>query len=121
MNRIAYILNTAIPAHNQRLAEIRLDALALGVDADQAQFFPAAVDDFGDAEVELAAHDGCVGFAGEGVEVLERDGVDFVVDVEAFDVGAVIFHDDVDELVDGCYRRDQLAEGGLDKICRLGD
>jgi hypothetical protein len=35
--------------------------------------------------------------------VLEGDAVDFVVDVEAFDVGSVVFHDDVDELVDGCW------------------
>jgi hypothetical protein len=35
--------------------------------------------------------------------VLEGDAVDFVVDVEAFDVGSVVFHDHVDELVDGCW------------------
>ena len=39
---------------------------------------------------------------GEGVEVLEGDGVDFVIDVDAFDVGAVVAHYYVDELVDCC-------------------
>ena len=38
---------------------------------------------------------------GEIVEVLEGDTVDFVVDVQTFDVGSMIFHDDVDELVHG--------------------
>jgi hypothetical protein len=31
----------------------------------------------------------------------DADGVDFVVDVEAFDVFAVVFHDGVDKVVDG--------------------
>jgi hypothetical protein len=41
-----------------------------------------------------------VWFAGEFVQVRDADGVDFVVDVEAFDVFAVVFHDCVDEVVD---------------------
>ena len=103
VDRIAHILDiTALP-DNQRLVKRRLDALALRVDAHQLQFLPAALDDFFDAEVELAGHDGGVVFAGQGVEVLEADAVDFVVDVEALDVGSVLFHDDVDELVDGCW------------------
>ena len=36
--------------------------------------------------------------------MFQRYTVDFVVDVDAFDVCSVIFHDDVDELVDGCCR-----------------
>jgi lysyl-tRNA synthetase class I len=40
---------------------------------------------------------------GESVEVLQADAVDFVVDVETLDVRSVLFHDDVDELVDGRF------------------
>jgi len=47
------------------------------------QLLPASLNDVGDAQVEFAGHYGGVGFAGEGVEVREGDGVDFVVDVEA--------------------------------------
>jgi hypothetical protein len=103
MNCIAHILNIAALPHNQRFLERRLHASALRVDAHELQFLPAALDDFFDAEVQLAGHDGGVVFAREGVEVLEGDAVDFVVDVEAFDVGSVVFHDHVDELVDGCW------------------
>ena len=102
MNGIAHILNSTLIPHNKRLAEVRLDTFALGVDADQAQFFPAALHDVLDAQVELAGHDAGVGFMGQGVEVFEGDGVDLVVDVEAFDVGAMVFHYYVDELVDCC-------------------
>jgi len=55
--------------------------LPFGVDAHQLQFEPAALDDVLDAEVELAAHDDGGGFAGELVEEVEADAVDFVVDV----------------------------------------
>lgn len=44
---------------------------------------PASVHHVLDAEVEFAGHYHGVGFAGEGVEVGEGDGIDFVVDVEA--------------------------------------
>lgn len=104
VDRIAHILDIAALPHDQRLVERRLDAAALRVDAHELQLFPAPLDDFFDAEVQLARHDGRVVFAGQVVEVLEGDAVDFVVDVEAFDVGSVIFHDDVDELVDGRWR-----------------
>jgi len=122
---IAHILNRAVTPDNQRLVKLGLFAASLGVDAHQIQLFPAALDDVLDAEVEFAGHDGGVGFAGEGVEVVEGDGVDFVVDVEAeegvlvgdrlrkvgrgedlpLDVFAVVFHDYVDEVVDGCWAR----------------
>lgn len=42
-----------------------------------------------------------MGFLGEFVEEVEGDGVDFVVDVEVFDVFVVVGYDDVDEVVDG--------------------
>lgn len=83
MNLITHILNTAIAPDNQRLAEIGIHAPPLRVDAHEAQLVPAALDDVLNAEVELARHHGGVGLAGESVEVLEGDGVDFVVDVEA--------------------------------------
>ncbi len=104
MNRITNILNRTLIPHNQRFREIWVDAFPFGVDPDQFELVPAALDDVCDAEVELAGHDLGVRFVGEGVEVLEGDGVDFVVDVEAFDVGAVVLHYDVYELVDGCWK-----------------
>ena len=42
-----------------------------------------------------------MGFASERVQEVERHGVDFVVDVETFDVFSVILHDDVDKVVNG--------------------
>lgn len=101
MQRVADVLNRASVPHNQRFGEIGIHAFALRVDAYQIQFGPAAVDDVAYAQVEFAAHDGRVGLAGEAVEEFEIDAVDFVVHVQAFDVCAVVFHDDVDELVDG--------------------
>lgn len=80
---VAHILDAAPLSHDQRFAEIRLDPLPLRVDAHEVQVGPAALDHVGDAEVQLAGHDDGVGFAREGVEEGERDGVDFVVDVEA--------------------------------------
>lgn len=101
MQRVADVLNRASMPHNQRFGEIGIHAFALRVDAYQIQFGPAAVDDVAYAQVEFAAHDGRVRFASEAVEEFEIDAVDFVVHVQAFDVCAVVFHDDVDELVDG--------------------
>ena len=101
MHLIANILNRAPLPDNQRLAEIRLEPLPLRVDAHQLQLLPAPINHIRESEVEFAAHDDGVGFAGELVEVLEGDGVDFVVDVEALYVFAVVDHDGVDEVVDG--------------------
>jgi hypothetical protein len=101
MHLITHILNRATAPYNQRLTEIRHDALALGVNADQGKFLPAAVHDVLNAQVKLARHDDRVGFAGELVQMRDADGVDFVVDVQAFDVFAVVFHDGVDEVVYG--------------------
>lgn len=98
---VAHILNGAVVAHNERLAKVRVGALALGVDAHEVELLPAPVDDVLDAEVELAAHDDGVVLARELVEEVERDAVDLVVDVQALDVLAVVLHDDVDEVVDG--------------------
>lgn len=41
-----------------------------------------------------------MGLAGQLVQVGEADGVDFIVDIEAFYVFAVVFHNGVDEVVD---------------------
>ena len=101
MDLITDILHCTPMPHDQRLTKIRLDALPLRVDSKEVKFLPGAVDDVLDADVELAGHDDGVIFAGEGVEMLEGDAIDFVVDVEAFDVAAVVFHDYVDEVVDG--------------------
>ena len=80
---IAHILNRAIPPHNQRFGKVGLGSSPFRVHAHQLQFLPASLHHVGDAEIELAGHYGRVGFAGQGVEVREGDGVDFVVDVEA--------------------------------------
>ncbi len=53
-----------------------------GVYPHQAQFLPAPLHNILNAQVELAAHYDCVGFASELVEEVERDGVDLVVDVK---------------------------------------
>ena len=57
--------------------------LPFRVQTDKPQFFPAAVDHVLDPQVELAAHDAGVWFAGELVEEVERDRVDLVVHVQA--------------------------------------
>jgi hypothetical protein len=107
MHPLTDILNTGSVPHNQRLAKIRIHALALGIYPDQVQHLPAAVDNVGDAEVQLAGHDSGVRFVGQAVEVLERDGVEFILYIEAFYVLAVIFHYDVYEVVYG--RCDSLS------------
>ena len=97
-----HILNRAPVPNDQCLVEVWIYAFSLGVQPYEVKHFPAAVNDVLDAEVEFAGHYTGVRFVGEEVEVFEADGVDFVVDVEAFDVGSVVAHYYVDELVDGC-------------------
>lgn len=48
----------------------------------QSQFLPAPFDNFLDAQIQLAAHDACVGFSRQLVEKLDTDAVDLVVNVE---------------------------------------
>ena len=56
-----------------------------------------------------------MGFVGEGVEVGQGDGVDFVVGVEAFYVGSVGGENCVDKVVDGCWMGEMLGwVGGLE-------
>lgn len=100
VNAIAHVLDGAITPHNQSLAKVRVGALALGVDADELELLPAAVDDVLDAEVELAGHDAGVGLAREFVEEVQGHTVDLVVHVQALDVLAVVLHNHVDEVVD---------------------
>ena len=100
MDRVTHILNAASMSHNQGFAKVWFDALSLRVDPHQVQILPAPLDDVLHAEVKLAGHDNGVGFTGELVEEVERDGVDLVIHVQAVDVGAVVFHDHVDEVVD---------------------
>lgn len=104
MNSIAYLLDGAVVANDECLAEVGLDTLAFGVDSHQPQLLPTSLYDFLDAKIELATHDDGVRFFGELVEEVETDAVDLVVDVKAFDVSSVALHDDIDELVDGCCR-----------------
>lgn len=59
------------------------DDAPFGVETNESELLPAAVHDVLHAEVHLAGHDGRVGFAGELVEIVEGDGIDFVVDVKA--------------------------------------
>lgn len=86
MDSIAHVLDRTVLAHDQRLAKVRVHALALRVDADQRQFGPGAVHDVGDAQVQLAGHYGREGLARERGQEGEGDGVDFIVDVEAVGV-----------------------------------
>lgn len=81
MNGIAHVFDCAVSSDNQRLAEIGIYAFPFRVDADELQFVPAAIDDFFDVEIELARHDDGVRLAGQFVQELERDAVDFVVHI----------------------------------------
>lgn len=98
---VAHVLDGTVAPHDERLVKVGLHALALGVDADEAQLLPAPVDDVLDPEVELAAHDHRVRLARQLVQEVERHAVDLVVHVQALDVLAVVLHDDVDEVVHG--------------------
>lgn len=103
MDLIADIFNSAIVPNDKGLAEIRVNSLALRVDTNEVQLVPATIDDFSDAQVELATHDHCVRLASETVEEVQADTVNLVVHIKALDVCPVVFHDDIDELVDrGC-------------------
>jgi hypothetical protein len=101
MHLITHILNRTPLAHNQCFTKIRRHALPLRIYPDQRKFLPTPIHDILNPEIELAAHYHGVRFAREFVEVRDADGVDFVVDVEAFDILAMIYHDGVDEVVDG--------------------
>lgn len=59
------------------------DDLPLRVDPYQVELFPAPVYYFSNAEIELAAHDDGVRFAGELVKMIQTDAVDLVVYIEA--------------------------------------
>lgn len=102
VDRIANILDVAALSDNKSFVETGFNTLALGVNSHELEFFPTPLDHFFHAEVELTGHDGCVWLACEVVEMLQADAVDLVVDVETLDVRSVVFHDDIDELVDRC-------------------
>lgn len=53
----------------------------LCVDSDQSQFLPTFVHHILHAKIQFAAHDGCVWFSSECVEMLETDAIDLVVDI----------------------------------------
>ena len=110
MHLIAHILNRAPPPHNQRLTKIRLKPLPLRINPHELQLLPAPINHIRQPKIEFAAHDDGVRFACELVEVLEGDGVDFVVDVEALYVFAVVDHDGVDEVI---YRGVLVADQDL--------
>lgn len=100
VDAVAHVLDGAITPDDQSLAKVWVGALALGVDADQLELLPAAVDDVLDAQVELATHDARVRLTRKLVEEVQGHAVDLVVDVQALDVLAVVLHDHVDEVVD---------------------
>lgn len=103
MNPIADILNRTITPHDQRLAKVRVDTFSLRVQPDQSQLLPAPIHHVLDTQVQLATHDDRVGLARQLVQEIERYAVDLVVHVQTLDVLAVVLHDDVDEVVDGCF------------------
>lgn len=100
MYSVAHVFNGAVTPHNQCLAKVWVASFSLGVNADELELFPAPVHDVLDSQVKLAAHDDSVVFSGELVQKVKRDAVNLVVDVQTLDVLAVIFHNDVDEVVD---------------------
>jgi hypothetical protein len=92
MDPIAHVLDGAPRPQTHRVAQVGRGAPLLRVYPDQAQGGPYARDEaggggvvFGEPEAETegegAGDDGGVGLTGEGVDVLERDAVSFVVDV----------------------------------------
>lgn len=97
---VAHVFNGAVASYNQCLAKVWIGSFPLGVNTDELELFPAPVDHILDSQVQLATHDYCVVFSGELVQKVKRDAVDLVVDVQAPDVLAVIFHNNVDEVVD---------------------
>ena len=101
MHLITHILNRSPPPNNQRLIKLDILALPLRINPNQPQLLPTALDHILNPQIQLAAHNHGVRFAGQRVEMREADGVDFVVDVETLDVFAVGGHDGVDEVVDG--------------------
>lgn len=82
MDLVTHLLHRRITSHDQSFPKVWLFAFPLRVDAHELQLLPAALDDIVDAQVEFAGHDGGVGFAGELVEKVKGDAIDFVVDVE---------------------------------------
>lgn len=62
MDLVADILDGAVVADNESFAEVRINSLPLRVDPNEMQLIPAAIDDFADTEIELAAHNDCVWF-----------------------------------------------------------
>lgn len=109
VDSVTYVLNGAVVANDQCLAEVWLDTLALGVNSHQSQLIPAPIYHVLNAKIKLAAHDYSIRFSGELIEKVEANAVDLVVDVYALDIRPVILHDDVDELVDSGY---EVLESG---------
>lgn len=101
MYLVTHVLNGTLAPHNQRLSKIRIYTFPLGVDTNQLQLRPAPIDHVCDTQIELAGHDDGLWLACQGVEEVEGDGINLVVDVEALDILPVILHDDVDEVVYG--------------------
>lgn len=101
MNRITYILHRALLSHNQCLPEIWIHSLPFRIHPNQSEFFPASLYDVRDTEIKLTGHDAGIGFPREFIEEIEGHGVDLVIYVEAFYIFAVVFHDDVYEIVYG--------------------
>jgi len=96
---IANVLDCASSSHDQRLAEVRVIAPLLRVDAHQLQFLPAPIDNILETEVQLTRHDDGMRLACQLVQVRQTDGIDLIIDVQALDVLAMVDVDDVDEVV----------------------
>ena len=88
----------ALRREHDRLVEVRGAAAALAEDAHEAHGVPHARQQVVEVQLEVHGHDDRVRLPRELLDVLERDHVDLVVDVEAPHVLAVPV-DDVDELV----------------------
>ena len=68
-----------------KLVVVRLDAntelLPFRVESHQSQFLPNTLHDILHTKIKFTTHDSCVRFTGKGIEELEANAIDLVVDV----------------------------------------
>jgi hypothetical protein len=100
VNAVTDIFDGAVAPHNQSFVEDWIHALPFSVYSDEVEFLPASFYHVLDPEVELTAHYHCLRLSCKLVQEVERDTVDLVVDVQTLDVLTVVFHDNVDQIVD---------------------
>jgi hypothetical protein len=98
MDPVADILDSRPLAHADRVKKIWVGTSLLCVDFHKTKVIPHAINEVIQVKVHLATYDNCVVVMGQTVHGLETDGVDFVVDIEAWYVLPRSYQD-VDELI----------------------